>query len=183
MYDPAATLTSMGERIKHSYPLAFSEGQRPLPDKPAFVHLFAGLVQLADWLGSDTREGFFPYTAPGEDRSQTAAVRARYAVQAIGLDVDFQRRASPQLENSSEFFRLDSYKTFKIHSQLFDICLRWSILIKIFIYLLIRNFLDQKSLFFHFFQRIHFSLTDVNTNKSLTIYITLALFSDIQCTA
>jgi hypothetical protein len=77
------------------------------------------------------------------------------------LDVDFQRRASPQLENSSEFFRLDNYKTFKIHSQLFDICLRWSILIKILIYLLIRNFLDQKSLLFHFFQRIHFSLTDV----------------------
>jgi hypothetical protein len=44
------------------------------------------------------------------------------------LDVDFQRRASPQLENSSEFFRLDTYKTFKIHSQLFDIFLRWLLL-------------------------------------------------------
>jgi hypothetical protein len=50
------------------------------------------------------------------------------------LDVDFQRRASSQLENSSEFFRLDNYKTFKIHSQLFDICLRWLLLIKILIY-------------------------------------------------
>ena len=28
-----------------------------------------------------------------------------------------------------------------------------------------------------------FLITDVNTNKSLTIYITLASFSDIQCTA
>ena len=50
------------------------------------------------------------------------------------LDVDFQRRASPQLENSSEFFRLDNYKTFKIHSQPFDIRLRWLLLIKILIY-------------------------------------------------
>ncbi len=88
LYDPAATMASMGERLKQSYPLAFAECHRPLPDQPAFVHLFAGLVQLADWLGSDTRERFFPYTVPGEDRTQTAAVRARYAVHAIGLDVN-----------------------------------------------------------------------------------------------
>ncbi len=88
LYDPAATLVSMGGRLKQSYPLAFSDCHQPLPDHPAFVHLFAGLVQLADWLGSDTREGFFPYTAPGEDRTQTAAVRAKYAVHAISLDVN-----------------------------------------------------------------------------------------------
>lgn len=86
LYDPAATLTRMGERVKQSYPLAFRECLRPLPDQPAFVHLFAGLVQLADWLGSDTREAFFPYTAPGEDRSQSAVARAAYAVRSIGLD-------------------------------------------------------------------------------------------------
>ncbi|MDD5000355.1 CRISPR-associated helicase Cas3' [Rhodoferax sp.] len=88
LYDPATTLASMGERVKQSYPLAFSECHQPLPDQPAFVHLFAGLVQLADWLGSDTREGFFPYTVPGEDRTHTAAVGAQYAVHAIGLDVN-----------------------------------------------------------------------------------------------
>jgi len=87
LYDPSATLASMGKRLKQSFPLAFGECQRLLPDEPAFVHLFAGLVQLADWLGSDTREKFFPYTEPSEDRTQTAAVRAAYAVQSIGLDV------------------------------------------------------------------------------------------------
>lgn len=92
LYDPAATLASMGDRLKQSYPLAFTECHQPLPDKPAFVHLFAGLVQLSDWLGSDTREGFFSYTVPGEDRTQTAAVRAKYAVHAIGLDVNNWRR-------------------------------------------------------------------------------------------
>ncbi|TSA07082.1 MAG: CRISPR-associated helicase Cas3', partial [Comamonadaceae bacterium] len=91
LYDPAATMASMGERLKQSYPLAFAECHRPLPDQPAFVHLFAGLVQLADWLGSDTRERFFPYTVPGEDRTQTAAVRATYAVQTIGLDANSWR--------------------------------------------------------------------------------------------
>lgn len=93
LYDPAATLTSMGECLKQSYPLAFRECRRPLPDQPAFVHLFAGLVQLADWLGSDTREAFFPYTAPGEDRIQSAVTRAAYAVQSIGLDVSAWKSA------------------------------------------------------------------------------------------
>lgn len=88
LYDPADTLVNMGDRLKRSYPLAFEECHHPLPDQPAFVHLFAGLVQLADWLGSDTREGFFPYTVSGEDRTQTAAARARYAVKTIGLDVN-----------------------------------------------------------------------------------------------
>lgn len=86
VYDPAATMARMGERLQLSYPLAFSTCHRPLPDQPAFAHLFAGLVQLADWLGSDTRDGFFPYTAPGENRLQTASKNAAYAVQAIGLD-------------------------------------------------------------------------------------------------
>lgn len=87
LYDPAATLSSIGERLKQTYPLAFGECERPLPVQPAFVHLFAGLVQLADWLGSDTRESFFPYTVPGEDRIQSAVARAAYAVRSIGLDV------------------------------------------------------------------------------------------------
>lgn len=91
LYDPSNTMASMGERLKQSYPLAFAECHRPLPEQPAFVHLFAGLVQLADWLGSDTREKFFPYTTPGEDRIQTAAVSATYAVQTIGLDVNSWR--------------------------------------------------------------------------------------------
>ncbi len=93
LYDPTVTITSMGDRLQKSYPLAFTACHRPLPDHPAFVHLFAGLVQLADWLGSDTREGFFPYTAPGEDRTKSAPARASYAVRAIGLDVRLWRTA------------------------------------------------------------------------------------------
>jgi CRISPR-associated endonuclease/helicase Cas3 len=91
LYDPAVTMVCMGDRLRQSYPLAFAECHRPLPDQPAFAHLFAGLVQLADWLGSDTREGFFPYTAPGENRVQTAPERATYAVRTIGLDVNTWR--------------------------------------------------------------------------------------------
>jgi CRISPR-associated endonuclease/helicase Cas3 len=91
LYEPAATLASMGERLALSYPLAFTPCLHPLPDQPAFTHLFAGLVQLADWLGSDTRDGFFPYTTPGEDRILTAPKRAAHAIRTIGLEVNAWR--------------------------------------------------------------------------------------------
>lgn len=87
VYDPAATVAEMGCRIQELYPQAFEPCAFELPGAPAFVHLFAGLVQLADWLGSDTREGFFPYSGPDEPRADTAPARARHALRAIGLDV------------------------------------------------------------------------------------------------
>lgn len=93
LYDPAATVAAMGTALRQGFASAFEAGGRALPDRAAFVHLFAGLVQLADWLGSDTRPGFFEYSLPGEDRCITARRRATRAVKAIGLDVDPWRRA------------------------------------------------------------------------------------------
>lgn len=84
-YSPQATLQHLGRRVQQLFPEAFTPDGAELPTTPAFVHLFAGLVQLADWLGSDTR--FFPYTEPGEDRAATAFERAHRAVHSIGLDV------------------------------------------------------------------------------------------------
>lgn len=86
VYDPADAIAAMGERVAELYPEAFGAVTQPLPATPAFTHLFAGLVQLADWVGSDTRASFFPYTAPGESRGVTAPRRALHAVVAIGLD-------------------------------------------------------------------------------------------------
>lgn len=87
VYDPTDAVAAMGERVQELYPQAFATQAPELPDAPAFAHLFAGLVQLADWLGSDTRPGFFPYTQSGEDRAVTAPQRARHALRAVGLDV------------------------------------------------------------------------------------------------
>lgn len=93
VYDPADAVVAMGQAIQHHYPLAFDASAAPLPDTPAFVHLFAGLVQLTDWLGSDTREGFFPYSQLGEDRAVTAERRAAHALRAIGLNVEEPRHS------------------------------------------------------------------------------------------
>ena len=86
LYDPAQAINEMGLAMQQQYPQAFASDAPELPNTAAFVHLFAGLVQLADWLGSDTRPGFFPYTQPGEDRATTAQASARHALRAIGLD-------------------------------------------------------------------------------------------------
>jgi CRISPR-associated endonuclease/helicase Cas3 len=87
IYDPAEAIARMGQALRTAYPDAFGPVTIELPDTPAFVHLFAGLVQLADWLGSDSREGFFTYGQHGEDRVRGSRERARRAVQAIGLGV------------------------------------------------------------------------------------------------
>lgn len=87
LYDPAQAVHAMGQAIQAQYPEAFARSAPELPAAPAFVHLFAGLVQLADWLGSDTRTGFFPYAQLGEIRSKTAPAIAQQALAAIGLEV------------------------------------------------------------------------------------------------
>lgn len=84
LYDPAPILAEIGRRVVELYPEAFDPGGDPLPDAPAFGHLFAGLVQLADWLGSDTT--FFPLTNGAGDRALDAPAFADQAVAALGLD-------------------------------------------------------------------------------------------------
>ena len=53
-----------------------------LPDASAFQHLFAGLLMLADWIGSDS--GWFPFTEPGDPpRLPFARAQAREALATI----------------------------------------------------------------------------------------------------
>ena len=57
-YDPRATARLLGELGRRWFPDAFGDGP-PMPDEPALAHLFAGVVALADQLGSD--ENVFEY--------------------------------------------------------------------------------------------------------------------------
>lgn len=77
----------MNDALHRWFPDAFSTGGDPLPDEPRFHHLVAGLISLADWIGSDTQ--FFPYSAPFDfgyiSKAQEAAA---HALAKIGLDED-----------------------------------------------------------------------------------------------
>ena len=86
IYDPEPILAEIARSLASFLPDAFAQGGPDLPDAPRFVHVFAGLVQFADWLGSDTR--FFPFAEPGEDRTRTAHRCADGAVLALGLDAE-----------------------------------------------------------------------------------------------
>mgnify|MGYP000439000031 CR=1 FL=1 len=96
LYEPAEAIATMGQALRTACPDAFGPVTNELPGTPAFVHLFAGLVQLADWLGSDSREGFFTYSSDGEDRFRSSRERSQRAVQAIGLGADLWRDALRQ---------------------------------------------------------------------------------------
>jgi len=104
VYYPQATLREIGQCTKQWFAEAFQDGPA-LPQSPEFAHLFAGLVQFADWLGSDTR--FFPYAEPGEDRNQWVWHRACEAVQKVGFDTAAWREALPDLPKFSTVFGVE----------------------------------------------------------------------------
>jgi CRISPR-associated endonuclease/helicase Cas3 len=100
VYDPATALSLIGNRLKQDFPLAFEPGSESLPSTPAFAHMFAGVVQFADWLGSNKAR--FEFSEPGTERTRSdAETLAKEAVAAIDLDA-CARRA--QLDNHSITF-------------------------------------------------------------------------------
>lgn len=105
LYDPTCILKEIGQKTIEWFPEAFLPGQ-PLPQNAQFEHLFAGLVQFADWLGSD--KTFFPYSVPGEDRYETVWQRGREAVERIGIDASKFRAALPENLNFSKVFNVSN---------------------------------------------------------------------------
>ena len=60
-YDPVAALTELVATVAGMFPEAFvDDDPSPLPAEARFQHAFAGLVTLADWLGSDETVFRFP---------------------------------------------------------------------------------------------------------------------------
>ena len=60
-YDPVAALTELAATVAGMFPEAFvDDDPSPLPTAARFQHAFAGLVTLADWLGSDETVFRFP---------------------------------------------------------------------------------------------------------------------------
>jgi CRISPR-associated endonuclease/helicase Cas3 len=91
--DPCAELRALTKRIRGWFPNAFLPGGPPLPPESQFAHAYAGLVMLADWIGSDRRPSLFPFSETrAEDRIAFARNRARLAIEHMGLNPEPARR-------------------------------------------------------------------------------------------
>lgn len=89
--DPIADLAPMRASLERWFASAFTAAA-PLPDRPEFDHAFAGLLMLADWLGSDTQ--FFPFANGADpDRMLTSRRAANAALRVVGLAVEDRRQA------------------------------------------------------------------------------------------
>lgn len=83
--DPFIGLRELGNAARQAFPLAFQMAAPALAVAIELEHRFAGMVMLADWLGSH-REAFFPFEHEG-DRIEWSRRQAMKALAAVGLDV------------------------------------------------------------------------------------------------
>lgn len=88
--NPFDGLKELGVAARRVYPNAFAGNAAPIEVSIELEHHFAGLVMLADWLGSH-RESFFPFQHEG-DRIEWSRRRASKALAAVGLDVSTARK-------------------------------------------------------------------------------------------
>ena len=83
-YDPREAERVMGQCLIRWFPGIRTDVPPPLT--PAFAHLFAGLLALADWVGSDRR--VFEFVSELDENYWTKALgKARARLRSIGLDV------------------------------------------------------------------------------------------------
>lgn len=83
--DPMAAIADLMATARRTFPEAFDAGGEPLPENPQFHHRFAGLVMLADWLGSHSH--WFPIESVDIETRLEADLKAiPRMLRAIGLD-------------------------------------------------------------------------------------------------
>ena len=104
--EPGSFVERVARSLREWFPAAFRAEAPPLPSAPEFQHMFMGLCNLADWIGSD--EDLFPYVdEPRSDYHTTARERAGYAINALGLDVPDRRKSPPRLPGFGELFGIE----------------------------------------------------------------------------
>ena len=107
-YQPVQGLARLAAAVRQIRPQAFVLDAPALRANAALTHAFAGLVSLADWIGSNTDPAFFPYDLGGqgiqdERRWPVALERAREVLVAMRLNVedvraDLRRRSPSFVE-------------------------------------------------------------------------------------
>jgi len=114
--DPVSDLQPMRDALDRWFALAFEDGL-PLPTTPAFHHHYAGLLMLADWLGSDER--FFPFANGSDtDRMRFARAQSATALATVGLAAERTRAALPQAFSFQSAFSVDEPRPIQVETAL-----------------------------------------------------------------
>lgn len=102
-YAPLDSVAEVVATLEDMFEDAFREVSEPLPQEPRFLHAFAGLVVLADWLGSDERVFRFGTDGgpTGPDRVAFARRSAKELIRRRWLDPEVGRKAA--IGHSLEF--------------------------------------------------------------------------------
>jgi CRISPR-associated endonuclease/helicase Cas3 len=82
--DPFQAIADLLAAARTAYPAAFAPGGAPIPGSAALQHRFAGLVMLADWLGS--HRGFFPLHGLEDSAPPPIPRNAAHALRSVGLN-------------------------------------------------------------------------------------------------
>ena len=108
--DPHRYVARIGKLVRQWFPAAFDSAAPPLPCAPAFQHMFLGLCNWADWIGSD--KDWFPYCdRPHDNYIATALERAKRAVKSIGLNLSDQRNGFAGVPGFGELFDIPDSPT------------------------------------------------------------------------
>ena len=87
---PMNSLRNIIKRIKDIYPEAWSNAA-PIPVSGDLIHWFAGLVMIADWMGSAAERNRFPYwdgKGTAAERLRFSRMRASTLMSDIGIPVE-----------------------------------------------------------------------------------------------
>ena len=104
--NPEDCVRRVGNLLPQWFPAAFAPGGLPLPSAPAFQHMFLGLCNWADWIGSDER--YFVYCdQPRDDYIDIARASASRAITGIGLDLSDQRCKFSGVPDFVDLFNID----------------------------------------------------------------------------
>ena len=108
--DPHHCVARIGQLVRQWFPAAFDSAAPPLPCAPAFQHMFLGLCNWADWIGSD--EDWFPFVEERRDNYfEDAQRRAKKAIESIGLNLSDQRNGFARVPGFGELFDIPGAPT------------------------------------------------------------------------
>lgn len=100
--EPQQVIERIGRLVRNWFPAAFSDGAS-LPPASEFQHMFLGLCNWADWIGSNAE--WFPYVdSPQDGYFLLAQQRAANAIKALRLDVEQQRASCQNVPDFGELF-------------------------------------------------------------------------------